>query len=363
MLVDRELLRAQSREFARQLQELLLQAHREAGPRIQHRVAQAAAADPVRAAAAAGAAQDADRPALDRRGCAGGARRQLRAAAHRARVPRARQAQVHLHRQAPGADQRAHRPHPHLLSPGGRRRPAGCPRSIPTCRTFRSAAPRGGASARRSSRRRATCCWRRTIRRSSCASWRTCRAMRACCAAFAEDRDVHQATAAEVFGVAARSGHARSAPHRQGHQLRPDLRHVAVRPGAQPRHRARRGATVRGALLPALSGREALHGRHARSRRAQIGYVETVFGRRLYLPDIRSGNTQLRQYAERSAINAPMQGTAADIIKRAMITRRCLVRARGVAGAAHHAGARRAGARSARGRRGAGAPRRCASTW
>jgi len=49
------------------------------------------------------------------------------------------------------------------------------------------------------------------------------------------------------------------------------------------------------------------------------GFVETVFGRRLYLPDIRSGNTQLRQYSERSAINAPMQGTAADIIKRAMI--------------------------------------------
>jgi DNA polymerase-1 len=56
-----------------------------------------------------------------------------------------------------------------------------------------------------------------------------------------------------------------------------------------------------------------------RAMAREQGYVETVFGRRLYLPDIRSRNNQLRQYAERSAINAPMQGTAADIIKRAMI--------------------------------------------
>lgn len=49
------------------------------------------------------------------------------------------------------------------------------------------------------------------------------------------------------------------------------------------------------------------------------GYVETVFGRRLYLPEITARNAQRRQYAERTAINAPMQGTAADIIKRAMI--------------------------------------------
>ena len=49
------------------------------------------------------------------------------------------------------------------------------------------------------------------------------------------------------------------------------------------------------------------------------GYVETVFGRRLYLPEINSSNAMRRQYAERTAINAPMQGTAADIIKRAMI--------------------------------------------
>jgi DNA polymerase-1 len=50
------------------------------------------------------------------------------------------------------------------------------------------------------------------------------------------------------------------------------------------------------------------------------GYVETLFGRRLYLPDINASNMQRRQGAERAAINAPMQGTAADIIKRAMIT-------------------------------------------
>ena len=49
------------------------------------------------------------------------------------------------------------------------------------------------------------------------------------------------------------------------------------------------------------------------------GFVETVFGRRLYLPDIDSSNYQRRQYAERSAINGPMQGTAADFIKKAMV--------------------------------------------
>ena len=48
-------------------------------------------------------------------------------------------------------------------------------------------------------------------------------------------------------------------------------------------------------------------------------YVETVFGRRLYLPDINARNANLRQYAERTAINAPMQGSAADIINLAMI--------------------------------------------
>ncbi|MCD0229761.1 DNA polymerase, partial [Enterobacter hormaechei subsp. steigerwaltii] len=49
------------------------------------------------------------------------------------------------------------------------------------------------------------------------------------------------------------------------------------------------------------------------------GFVETLFGRRLYLPDIRNKNANARAGAERAAINAPMQGTASDLIKRAMI--------------------------------------------
>jgi len=57
-----------------------------------------------------------------------------------------------------------------------------------------------------------------------------------------------------------------------------------------------------------------------RALAAEQGYVETIFGRRLYLPEIRASNFQRRQAAERTAINAPMQGTAADIIKKAMIT-------------------------------------------
>ena len=56
-----------------------------------------------------------------------------------------------------------------------------------------------------------------------------------------------------------------------------------------------------------------------RAQAAEQGFVETLFGRRLYLPDINAKNPALRKGAERTAINAPMQGTAADIIKRAMV--------------------------------------------
>jgi DNA polymerase-1 len=58
---------------------------------------------------------------------------------------------------------------------------------------------------------------------------------------------------------------------------------------------------------------------NTRMQAAEQGYVETLFGRRLYLPDINAKNQGLRKAAERTAINAPMQGTAADIIKQAMV--------------------------------------------
>jgi DNA polymerase-1 len=137
-------------------------------------------------------------------------------------------------------------------------------------------------------------------------------------AAFAEDRDIHQATAAEVFGMALGA-------------VSPDQRRLAktinfgLIYGMSPFGLARQLGIERSAAQQYV---ERYFQRYPGVRRfmdqtrhqaRESGYVETVFGRRLYLPDIRSGNPQTRQYAERSAINAPMQGTAADIIKRAMI--------------------------------------------
>jgi DNA polymerase-1 len=138
-------------------------------------------------------------------------------------------------------------------------------------------------------------------------------------AAFAEERDVHRATAAEVFGVELQ---AVTADQRRTAKVI----NFGLMYGMSPFGLARNLGIERGAAQQYV---ERYFQRYpgvkrfmdeTRAQARATGYVETVFGRRLYLPDIRSGNTQLRQYAERSAINAPMQGTAADIIKRAMIS-------------------------------------------
>ena len=136
--------------------------------------------------------------------------------------------------------------------------------------------------------------------------------------AFAEDRDVHQATAAEVFSVPLaevtadqrRSAKAINFGLIYGMSAFGLARQLGISRGD-----AQRYVDLYFERYPGVKRYMDETRRQAR----EAGYVETVFGRRLYLPEIQSRNQALRQYAERSAINAPMQGTAADIIKRAMI--------------------------------------------
>ena len=144
--------------------------------------------------------------------------------------------------------------------------------------------------------------------------------------AFTENMDVHRATAAEVFGVDPLQ--VMSEQRSEDHQLRPHLRHERIRPGVQPRHRAQRDHLVHRALLRALSGGQALHGPNQASAKAK-GYVQTLLGRRVWLPEINSPNGPRKPAAERQAINAPMQGTAADIIKLAMLAVQKVIAAEG----------------------------------
>lgn len=137
-------------------------------------------------------------------------------------------------------------------------------------------------------------------------------------AAFAEGRDIHRTTAAEVFGVPLakvtdelrRSAKAINFGLIYGMSAFGLARQLGISRGA-----AQRYVDLYFARYPEV--RRFMDDTRA-SARAR-GFVETFHGRRLYLPEINSRNRQRREYAERTAINAPMQGTAADIIKHAMI--------------------------------------------
>jgi DNA polymerase-1 len=136
--------------------------------------------------------------------------------------------------------------------------------------------------------------------------------------AFAEDRDVHQATAAEVFSTpldAVSSDQRRSAKAINFGLMYGMSAFGLARQLGIGRGDAQKYMDLYFERYPGVKRYMDETRRQARDS----GFVETVFGRRLYLPEIQSRNHALRQYAERSAINAPMQGTAADIIKRAMI--------------------------------------------
>ena len=136
--------------------------------------------------------------------------------------------------------------------------------------------------------------------------------------AFAEDRDVHQATAAEVFATplsAVSADQRRSAKAINFGLMYGMSAFGLARQLGIGRGEAQKYMDVYFDRYPGVKR----YMEDTRRQARETGFVETVFGRRLYLPEIQSRNQALRQYAERSAINAPMQGTAADIIKRAMI--------------------------------------------
>ncbi|WP_312931761.1 DNA polymerase I [Pseudomonas sp.] len=137
--------------------------------------------------------------------------------------------------------------------------------------------------------------------------------------AFRNDLDVHRATAAEVFGVALeavsndqrRSAKAINFGLIYGMSAFGLARQIGVDRKQSQDYIDRYFARYPGVLA---------YMERTRTQAAEQGFVETIFGRRLYLPDINAKNPALRRGAERTAINAPMQGTAADIIKRAMVT-------------------------------------------
>ena len=136
--------------------------------------------------------------------------------------------------------------------------------------------------------------------------------------AFRHDRDVHRATAAEVFGVpldAVSVDQRRSAKAINFGLIYGMSAFGLAKQIGCDRKQAQAYIDVYFARYPGVLA----YMERTREQAAEQGYVETLFGRRLYLPEIRSSNQGLRKGAERTAINAPMQGTAADIIKRAMI--------------------------------------------
>ncbi|MCW8829035.1 MAG: DNA polymerase I [Gammaproteobacteria bacterium] len=137
--------------------------------------------------------------------------------------------------------------------------------------------------------------------------------------AFAAGEDIHRATASEVFGVALEEVSAEQ--RRSAKAINFGLIYGMSAFGLAKQLGIKREAAQNYVELyferyPGV--RDYMD--KTRELAREQGYVETVFGRRLYIPDIKSSNGQRRQYAERTAINAPMQGTAADIIKRAMLS-------------------------------------------
>lgn len=136
--------------------------------------------------------------------------------------------------------------------------------------------------------------------------------------AFAQGHDVHRATAAEVFGVTPQD--VSDEQRRHAKAINFGLIYGMSAFGLARQLRIDRGSAQAYVELyfTRYPGVKAFMD-STRAAARERGFVETLFGRRLYVPDINASNFSRRQYAERTAINAPMQGTAADLIKMAML--------------------------------------------
>ena len=168
--------------------------------------------------------------------------------------------------------------------------------------------------------------------------------------AFKDGLDIHAMTASEMFGVPV-----------QG--MTPEVRRrakainfgiiygiSAFGLGQPARHRPRRGRRLHQEIFRALPRHPRLHGRDASEFCRQHGYVLTLFGRKCHYPEIKNSNPSIRAFNERAAINARLQGSAADIIRRAMIRIEPELARRQAQRADAAAGARRADLRGARAR-------------
>ncbi|PHS26368.1 MAG: DNA polymerase I [Methylophaga sp.] len=136
--------------------------------------------------------------------------------------------------------------------------------------------------------------------------------------AFAAGEDIHQRTASEIFEVTLEevtNDQRRSAKAINFGLIYGMSAHGLSKQLGIERHQAADYMTTYFERYPGVKD----YMNTTREQAKLDGYVETLFGRRLYLPEINASNGMRRQYAERTAINAPMQGTAADIIKRAMV--------------------------------------------
>ncbi|MDC0535999.1 DNA polymerase I [Francisellaceae bacterium] len=137
--------------------------------------------------------------------------------------------------------------------------------------------------------------------------------------AFNSNKDIHSATAAELAGISLEE--VSSEQRRRAKAVNFGLIYgmsafgLAKQLGVS-REEAQNYVNIYFERYPGVKK----YMENTRIKASESGYVETIFGRRLYLPDIKAKNMGLRKAAERAAINAPMQGTAADIIKRAMVT-------------------------------------------